>query len=111
MKWTAVWGSVWAVVLCAPVVASKQCSPTGLAGSTNVSIVVNGQTRIFELYIPFAYNPPKVGPPISDTPLVLNWHGCNADYPELDYHLEISKVLSAASLGRDSKHFPAWGCR
>ena len=30
-------------------------------------------------------------------PLVINWHGCNAHLPLVDYHAEISKTLGAAA--------------
>ena len=73
------------------------------SGRQNVSITVGSVTRSFELYTPWQVNscPPNscTGPPTSrlGRGLVMNWHGCNAHFPLLDYHTEISKVSEIAS--------------
>lgn len=82
--------------------ANNSCSdPNYMSGRRNVTISVNGLERLFELYIPFRARSDCgeycTGPPSKPTRgLVLNWHGCNAHQPILEYHTEISKVTEEA---------------
>ena len=82
--------------------ANDSCSdPNYMSGRRNITISVNGLERLFELYIPFRARSDCgeycTGPPSKPTRgLVLNWHGCNAHQPILEYHTEISKVTEEA---------------
>ncbi len=88
----------------AQVAKADACSaPTYWSGRNNVTIQVGGIDRLFELYTPWQSRtgPPDYcsGPPLSSNNrgLVINWHGCNAHFPLLDYHTEISKVTEEAA--------------
>ena len=86
--------------------ASIVCStPIYWSGYRNVSISVNGEERSVALFIPWndrgktqvcgSNQTPQTyctGPPLDPAPLVINWHGCNAHGPILDYHTEISQM-------------------
>ena len=76
--------------------------PTYWSGRQNVTIQVGSITREFQLYTPWEEHtgaPDYItGPPLSGRrPLVINWHGCSAHVPIIDYHTEISKVTEEAS--------------
>ena len=83
-----------------PFPTADRCeSPKFWAGTQNVTLEVNGATRIFELYSPWesrgtcGLDSYCTGPPLQpNRGLVLNWHGCNKHYPILDYHTEISRI-------------------
>jgi hypothetical protein len=69
------------------------------SGVNNVTILVGSIMRTFQLYTPYEgtdFAPYITGPPSSERPLVLNWHGCSAHLPILDYTEEISRVVDTA---------------
>ena len=77
--------------------------PRYWSGTQNVTLTVDGEERLFELYSPWESRgecgPNKwcTGPPTSRySGVVLNWHGCNDHLPLIDYHTEISKVTQEA---------------
>ena len=76
--------------------------PRHWSGSRNVTLSVAGMERTALLYTPWVGGPCGetgwgTGPPNASAPLVINWHGCNAHLPLVDYHAEISKTLGAAA--------------
>ena len=75
--------------------------PRHWSGSRNVTLSVAGMERTALLYTPWVGGPCATGwctgPPNASAPLVINWHGCNAHLPLVDYHAEISKTLGAAA--------------
>jgi poly(3-hydroxybutyrate) depolymerase len=93
--------------LCLRVFAARKdaCQdPLFWSGTQNVTISVDGRDRVFELYSPWQIRGECdadkycTGPPLATTRgLVMNWHGCNAHLPLLDYHTEISKVTAEAA--------------
>ena len=86
-------------------------TPLYWSGTQNVTIFVGSNQRLFQLYIPWQERsgpqfqcgsegtPQKycTGPPVEPAPLVINWHGCNAHGPIIDYHTEISQVNNEAA--------------
>ena len=95
-----------------------------IAGDHNVTLSVGGLERTFALRVPWQQcSAPRGewctgGPPATPTPLVLNWHGCNAHYPIVAYQLEVSRMNDAASdlgwhtiapLGTQSPLGGGWG--
>lgn len=77
--------------------------PKYWSGTQNITIAVDGQERLFQLYSPWESRgqcgPSKwcTGPPTSPVSgVILNWHGCNDHLPLIDYHTEISKVSQEA---------------
>lgn len=104
------------------IAVSQQCTnyPENPAGSFNVTILVDGQNRTFQLFSPwneFSCGPNSycVGPPKVPRPLVINWHGCNSHVPvvkirpykiifslmtictQVAYQEQISRIEQAAS--------------
>lgn len=77
-------------------------NPEFYSGTQNISIKVGKIDRLFELYTPWetsgkcGLTHQCTGPPRDRRGLVMNWHGCNAHAPILDYHTEISQVTEEA---------------
>ena len=85
--------------------SSLCATPIYWSGYRNVTLNVNGDDRVVALFIPWndrgktqqcgSNLTPQTyctGPPLDPAPLVVNWHGCNAHGPIIDYHTEISQM-------------------
>lgn len=95
------------LLLVCVIVEAKDTSPLACespywSGTQNVTVMVGDDERTFELYTPWQGRGECgakycTGPPLlKDRGLVINWHGCNAHLPLLDYQTEISKVTEEA---------------
>jgi len=66
-------------------------------GIKNVTIMVQGLPRIFQLYTPYvAFNYTHLAPPTSPAPLHISWHGCTRHPSALDYYTDITRVIDTA---------------
>ena len=80
------------------------CDPASgsrlLPGRHEFTITSGGMDRSFAVFVPFqatSHSPWKTYAPVNTTPLVLNWHGCNAHFPLVEYHDFISRMDYAVS--------------